>query len=209
MTSFFSLATIGGKSLALLEQLGYGGVFFLSFLDRATISLIPSEVLLPLYGFLIGKGIFSLMPVFLIISVGALLGEVVLYWIFAFGGRPFLEKYGKYFLVSKHDLGHLDRLVEKHGVALIFWGRFIPVARSIVAIPAGIARQGFKRFVFYSFFGMMPYNFFLIFLGQKTGENFSAFSPYFNITEKAALLILALLVIWYIYRHLKNRHLTH
>lgn len=193
----------------LLEQWGYGGAFFLSILDRVTVSLIPTEVLLPLYGILLGLGSFSFWPIFLIISIGAFAGELVLYWIFAKGGRPFLEKYGRYVLVYKHDLDHLDRLFAKHGTKLVFWGRFLPFARSIVAIPAGISRLNFKKFAFYSFWGMLPYNFFLLFLGEKTGENFAAIKPYFDIAESVAVLIVAGLVGWYIYRHLKKRHLTH
>lgn len=207
--SFLILNTIGQRSLELLEHWGYAGSFFLSILDRVTISLIPTEVLLPLYGFLIGQGKFSFLPIFVIISFGSLLGEVILYWIFAFGGRPFLEKYGKYFLVYKHDLDHLDRLFEKHGTKLVFFGRFLPIVRTLVALPAGIARLNFKKFSIYSFFGMLPYNFLLIFLGEKTGANFEKIKPIFDIAERVALWLLVLLVIWYIYRHLKKRHLTH
>lgn len=206
---FLILGTISAKSLEFLERWGYGGAFIMSALDRVTISLIPTEVLLPLYGFLIGKGAFSFWPIFLIISAGALLGEVVLYWIFAKGGRPFIEKYGKYFLVYQHDLDHLDRLFLKHGQKLVFWGRFLPVARAIVAIPAGISRLDIKKFSFYSFLGMLPYNFLLIVLGEKAGENFERFRPYFDTAEKVMLIILVLFVIWYIYRHLKRRHATH
>lgn len=207
--NFLIFGTIGAKSLEFLEKLGYGGVFFMSVLDRVTISLIPTEVLLPLYGFLVGQGVFSFLPVFVIISLGALVGETILYWISAKGGRPFLEKYGKYFLVYKHDLDHLDRLFAKHGQKLVFWGRLLPIARAIVAIPAGISRLNLRKFAIYSFLGMLPYNFLLIFLGQKTGENFDRFRPYFDVAEKIALGILALFIIWYVYRHLKNRHLTH
>lgn len=201
--------TIGTKSLEILERLGYGGAFFMSALDRITVALIPTEVLLPLYGFLVGRGVFSLIPLFLIISAGALIGEILLYLIFAKGGRPFVERYGKYFLVSKHDLDHLDRLFAKHGQKLVFWGRLLPVARAIVAIPAGISRLDIKKFSLYSFLGMLPYNFALILLGEKTGENFERFRPYFNAAEKIVLVVMILFVIWYIYRHLKSRHLTH
>lgn len=203
------VGTIGAKSLEFLEQWGYGGAFLLSILDRVSVSLIPTEVLLPLYGFLIGRGVFSLWLIFIIVSIGALVGELILYMIFAKGGRPFLEKHGKYFLVYKHDLEHLDRLFAKHGAKLVFWGRFLPFARSIVAIPAGITRLNFKKFAVYSFLGMLPYNFFLLFLGEKTGENFSLIKPYFDIAERIAVLIFTVFIIWYIYRHLKHRHATH
>ncbi len=205
----FIFGTIGGKSLELLERWGYGGAFLGSVLDRVTISLIPTEVLLPLYGFLIGRGVFSFLPIFVIISFGALVGEIILYWIFSKGGRPFLEKYGKYLLIYKHDLDHLDRLFLKHGQKLVFWGRLLPVARAIVAIPAGISRLEFKKFAFYSFLGMLPYNFLLIFLGEKTGENFEKFRPYFDVAEKVTLATLILFIAWYIVRHLRRKHATH
>ncbi|OGN03878.1 MAG: hypothetical protein A2831_03110 [Candidatus Yanofskybacteria bacterium RIFCSPHIGHO2_01_FULL_44_17] len=203
------LGTIGTQSLGLLERWGYGGAFFMSALDRITVALIPTEVLLPLYGFLIGRGSLSFLPAFIMISLGALAGEGVLYFIFAKGGRPFVEKYGKYFFVYKHDLEHLDRLFLKHGQKLVFWGRFLPVARAIVAIPAGISGINFKKFLVYSFLGMMPYNFLFIYLGQKAGESLEYFRAYLNIIENIALVTLALFVIWYIYRHLQRRHATH
>ena len=205
----FIFGTIGDKSLELLERWGYGGVFMWSVLDRVTISLIPTEVLLPLYGFLVGRNVFSFLPIFVIISFGALAGELILYWIFAKGGRPFLEKYGKYFLVYKHDLEHLDRLFLKHGQKFVFWGRFFPVARAIVAIPAGMSRTDVKKFAVYSFLGMLPYNFLLILLGERAGENFERFRPYFDVAEKAVLAVFVLFVIWYVYRHLRRKHATH
>ncbi|MBI2062767.1 MAG: DedA family protein [Candidatus Yanofskybacteria bacterium] len=207
MNLFFG--TIGVWSLELMERCGYGGAFLLSILDRVSISLIPTEVLLPLYGFLSGRGVFSLWVIFIIVSIGALIGELVLYMIFARGGRPFLEKYGRYFLIYKHDLDHLDRLVAKHGAKLVFYGRFLPFARSIVAIPAGVSRLNFKKFAVYSFLGMLPYNLFLLFLGKKTGENLSLIKPYFDVLERVAMLISAVFVFWYIYRHLKRKHATH
>lgn len=203
------LTKIGTKSLDLLESWGYLGAFFWSALDRISISLIPTEVLLPLYGFLISRGSFSFLPLFLIISIGSLMGEIVLYWIFSKGGRPIVERYGKYFLVYKHDLEHLDRLFAKHGQRFVFWGRLFPVARAIVAIPAGISRIDFKKFAIYSFLGMLPYNFGLIFLGVETGANFERFHPYFKIAEKLVLIALGVFIAWYIYSHLRNRHLTH
>ena len=195
--------------MELLERWDYGGVFLLSALDRVTISLIPSEVLLPLYGFLVRQGSFSFLPTFLIISVGSLLGEAILYWIFAWGGRWFFEKYGKYFWVYKHDLEHLDRLFSKHGAKFVFWGRFLPFARSIIAIPAGISRLGLRRFLIYSFLGMLPYNLLLIFLGYKIGENFGVIRPYLDVTEKIGIFVVMAFVTWYVYRHLEKRHATH
>ncbi|HXK35853.1 MAG TPA: DedA family protein [Candidatus Paceibacterota bacterium] len=203
------LFKIGEDSLGLLASVGYGGMFLLSLLDRATVFLIPSEVLLPLYGWLVGQGILSLWPTFLVISLGAIAGEVILFGIFYQGGRPFLERYGKYFLISQHDLNHLDRLFGKYGAQLVFWGRFLPVARALVAIPAGVSRMPFKEFTFYSFVGMLPYNFALIYLGAKLGERAAILSEYFHKFDYLGTGALVAFIAWYIYRHIKGKHLTH
>lgn len=201
--------TISAELFDLLSRWGYGGVFILGILDRITISLIPTEVLLPIYGFLVDSGKFDFWSTFWIVSFGSLIGEVILFWISTRLGREVVQRWGRYFFVSSHDLEHLDQLFAKHGMKIVFWGRFLPVARAIVAIPAGIGGMSLRRFTFYSFLGMLPYNFFLMFLGLKTGENIEFLSQYFVILERIAYAILAGAVAWYIYRHVKKGHATH
>lgn len=201
--------TVSEELLDLLSRWGYGGVFVLGALDRITISLIPSEILLPIYGFLVEMGRFDFWLTFCVISFGAVLGELVLFGLSAKLGREVVERWGRYFLVSKHDLEHLERLFAKHGTKIVFWGRFLPVARAIVAIPAGISGMGWRRFAVYSFLGMLPYNFGFILLGLKAGENIEFFRQYFGVLEKAAYVVLAVLVIWYIFRHIQKKHATH
>lgn len=188
---------------------GYTGVFFISLLDRVTISLIPTEVVLPLFGALISEGKFSFANILILVTIGSLLGEVILYYIALFVGRPFLEKYGKYILVSRHDLGHLDRLVEKYGTALVFWGRLLPAVRAFVALPAGISRFGIRKFILYSFLGMLPYNLLLIYLGLVAYNKVDILISYFNKFDYIVFLIIIFALVFYIYRHLKRRHLTH
>lgn len=207
---FFPIFKTASEELFdFLSRLGYGGVFVLGALDRITISLIPTEILLPIYGFLTGMGRLSFWLTLLIISIGAILGELVLFWVSAKLGREVVERWGRYFLVTKHELDHLDRLFAKHGAKIVFWGRFLPVARSIVAIPAGIGEMNWCRFAIYSFLGILPYNFALMILGLKAGKNIEFFRQYFGILEKTAYVILAVIAVWYIYRHKKMRHLTH
>lgn len=206
---FLFFKAVGAESLELLSRLGYGGVFVLGALDRVTISLIPTEVLLPMYGFLVERGRFSFWPTLWIINIGAIVGELVLFWVSAKVGRAVTERWGKYFFVSKHDLEHLDRLFAKHGSKIVFWVRLLPVGRAIVAIPAGIAKLNMGKFAFYSFLGMLPYNFLFLILGMKIGENISLFQSYFGLLNKAALIILGAAVAWYVYRHLKRRHASH
>lgn len=193
----------------MLERWGYGGVFIWGALDRITVSLIPTEVLLPLYGFLVAKGAFGFWLLFGIINIGALTGELVLFGVATKVGREVVERWGKFFLVTKHELEHLDRLFDRHGAKIVFLGRFLPVVRAIVAIPAGIAGISWRKFAIFSFLGMLPYNFLFIFLGLKLGENVSLVEPYLDALEKIAWAVLAILAGWYVYRHIGRKHATH
>ncbi len=183
----------------------------MSFLDRVLLSVVPSEVVLPLAGFLVGQGRLNFGVVILWVTVGNLIGDLVLYWASARGGRWILEKYGRYIFVSKHELDHTDQLFAKHGASLVMVGRLLPIVRTFIAIPAGIARMPLVKFVWYTIIGSLPYNLLLIFIGLKSGENWDKVRP---ILEKIELMIGGVLVIGfilYLYRHLqKNRkHLTH
>src|SRR3989338_5208688 len=138
LSSFIEL--IGSQSAELMAASGYPGLFILALLDRVLLSLLPSELILPVAGWLVTTGQFSFWPVLLWITVGCLLGDLLLYWLAAHGGRWLLERYGRYVLISKHDLEHTDRLFAKHGGKLVIIGRLLPIVRSFVAIPAGVAR---------------------------------------------------------------------
>lgn len=133
----------------------------------------------------------------------------MLFWISVKVGRAVVERWGKYFFVSQHDLDHLDRLFAKYGSKIVFWARLLPVGRAIVAIPAGIAKLNIGKFVLYSFLGMLPYNFLFIILGVKVGRNINLLQSYLGVLNKIAFIILGIAVAWYVYRHLKKRHASH
>ncbi len=194
----------------LIGRSGYPGIFLSSFLDRATIFLVPAEIIIPIFGLLIAQGKFSFASVFILVTLGNLLGNFFLYWISFKGGRPILEKYGKYFLISKHDLEHSEKIFSKYGDKIILIGYFLPtVFRSLAPIPAGIFRMDRNKFLLYTFFGSMPLNFIYIFVGIKAGENWDLLLSYFEKLNSVIIVVLVLLVIWYIYRHLKGRHIAH
>lgn len=197
------------KSLELLERGGYGALFLLSILDRVLLSLIPAEVILPFAGFLVGTGQFDLTSVFLIVTVGNLIGDLVLFIVAAKGGRWILEKYGRYFFVSKHDLEHTDQMFAAHGGRLVILGRLIPIVRTFIAIPAGIAQMPLLKFIGYTVVGSLPWNVALIFIGLKSGENWNVIKPY---TDKIDILLagaVLAIIIWYVVRHRRHKHLTH
>lgn len=194
----------------LIGTLGYSGIFFLALLDRLTVFLIPAEIVQPAFGILISRGTFSFWPVVIWMNVGSFLGNILLYLIFLKGGRSFLERYGRYFLISKHELGHLDRWFLKYGDKLVWIGYLIPTSvRSLVPILAGIARMSFNKFSFYTLLGFLPLNFLYLFIGIKAGDNLNKILGYFEKFNYVVIAVIIILVIWYMYRHKTGRHLTH
>lgn len=207
-----AIQNIVSRSLELMANGGYTGVFLLSFLDRFLMSLLPAELVLPFAGVLVGQGRLELWPVIALVTLGNLFGDLALYWLSASGGRWLLEKYGRYILISKHDLDHTDRLFAKHGGKLVIIGRLLPIVRAFVAIPAGVARMPFWRFVGYTAVGSVPFNLFLIFAGLKSEQNWEQIQSWFDNFDKIELFTagaIGLAIVWYIYRHIKRRHLTH
>ena len=157
----------------VVESMGYPGVFLLIALE-STLVPIPSELVMPFAGYLAGRGSFSLPVIMIINSAAALVGSGICYFIGAKGGKPFLERYGKFFLLRKHDLEKTERVFAKHGKWVVLIGRFIPVVRHIISIPAGIARMPLKTFFLQTFIGSTIWGGFLILLGYYLGDNWEA-----------------------------------
>lgn len=157
----------------VVETMGYPGVFILIALE-STLVPIPSELVMPFAGYLAGRGSFSLPVIMIINSAAALVGSGLCYFIGAKGGKPFLERYGKFFLLRKHDLEKTERVFAKHGKWVVLIGRFIPVVRHIISIPAGIARMPLKTFFLQTFIGSTIWGGFLILLGYYLGDNWEA-----------------------------------
>src|ERR1043166_5354166 len=108
---------------------------------ESTLFPIPSEVVMPFAGYLASQGEFSLPVILVINSVAALVGSCISYWIGVVGGRPFLAKYGKYFLVRQHDIVRTEAFFARHGKTTIFIARLLPVIRHVISVPAGVARM--------------------------------------------------------------------
>jgi|SRR3989338_479657 len=204
------LSLLVERAVGTLGDFGYPGVFILSFLDRLTVFLIPAEIVLPAFGVLISKGAFLFWPVFVWVTIGNFLGNLALYFIFLKGGRSFLEKYGRYVLISKHELNHLDRWFLKHGDKIVFVGYLIPAAvRSLIPIPAGLSKMNLSKFSFYTFAGSLPLNFLYLVVGIKAGNNLNKILGYFEKINYFIVGVLVVFVIIYVYNHIKGRHLTH
>src|SRR5881394_1540346 len=121
--------------VATISTLGYGGVVLLMAIESACIPL-PSEIIMPFSGYLVSRGEMNLWAVGVAGAVGCVLGSLLVYWAGMYGGRPFIEKYGRYILLSRHDLDLADRWFSKYGEAIVFTSRLLPAIRTFIAFPA-------------------------------------------------------------------------
>jgi membrane protein DedA with SNARE-associated domain len=195
---------LAGFIIAGISALDYWGVGLMMAIESACIPL-PSEIIMPFSGYLVFKGQFSLWGITIAGALGCLAGSVLAYWVGALGGRAFLEKYGKYILITKHDLNLADRFFNKYGSSAIFFSRMLPVIRTFISLPAGIAKMNFSKFCLYTFFGSLPFCYFLGYLGKKLGENWNTLGVYFHKFDLVIGIIILIGIIWFVKRHLNIR----
>ena len=132
--------------VATIAKLGYSGIVLLMAIESACIPL-PSEIIMPFSGYLVSRGEMNLWMVGIAGAVGCVLGSLVAYWVGMYGGRPVIEKYGRYILLSRHDLDLADRWFSKYGDVIVFVSRLLPAVRTLIAFTAGVARMNLTRFV--------------------------------------------------------------
>src|SRR6266566_1588996 len=146
------ISVLAGFIIATISTLGYGGIVLLMAIESACVPL-PSEIIMPFSGYLVFTGELTLWGIALAGALGCVLGSLVAYYVGYYGGRRLAEKYGKYLLISPHDLALADRWFQKRGDITIFVGRLLPVVRTFIAFPAGVARMNLWRFNLYTFVG--------------------------------------------------------
>jgi membrane protein DedA with SNARE-associated domain len=162
---------------------------------------------MPFSGYLVSKGEMTLWGVSVAGAVGCVLGSLVAYWVGMYGGRPFIEKYGRYILLSRHDLNIADRWFAKYGEAIVFISRLLPAIRTFIAFPAGVARMNLTRFVIYTFAGSLPWCLGLAYVGQKLGEQWDkddTLRTWFHRFDFLIGIAGLLFVGWWIWRHIKH-----
>ena len=175
----------------LVRAGGYPAVFVLIMLE-STLVPIPSELVMPFAGFMAWKGEFSLPVILVINSVAALIGSSICYGIGVVGGKPFLVNYGKYFLVRRHDIDRTEAFFARHGKKTILIGRFLPVIRHVISVPAGIARMPMPGFLLQTFLGATIWGGCLILVGYYVGANWE---PLARTLKRVDLLIGTILVL--------------
>ena len=199
------------KILALLvgfiASTGYAGVLILMAIQSACIPL-PSEVIMPVAGYALAHGQWQLILLATIGSIGANLGSIPAYWVGAKGGRPMVERFGRYVLLNGHDLDLAERFFNKYGSITVLVGRLLPIVRTFIALPAGIAKMNQVRFHVYTFIGSWPWCYALAYIGMTLGSKFNTDPRFKAVFQRFHLGVEAVLVagvIWFVVSHWKNR----
>ncbi len=187
----------------VIGSLGYAGIVALMGIESACIPL-PSEIIMPFAGYLVYKGQFSLLWAATAGAIGCNVGSVVAYWIGAWGGRPLVQRYGRWVLMSHHDLGRMTHFFERYGTITVLLGRLLPVVRTFIAFPAGVARMPQFRFHIYTFLGSWPWCFGLAYVGMKLGEKWHTdprFHEAFHRFHLVVELALVASIVWFVWTH--------
>ena len=190
--------------ISTISTLGYAGILLTMAIESACIPL-PSEIIMPFSGYLVTTGQFTMLGVTLAGAIGNVIGSIAAYYAGVWGGRPFVERYGPYFLMSHRDLDIADRWFAKYGEAAVFFSRMLPVIRTFISLPAGIARMHFPRFVLFTFIGSIPWCYALAYVGVKMGQQWDQLREYFHEFDVVIGIGLALLIGYFLWSHWPRR----
>jgi membrane protein DedA with SNARE-associated domain len=201
------ITALAGFIIAVISKTGYLGVVLLMAIESACIPL-PSEIIMPFAGYLVYTGRFNLFWAATAGAIGCNLGSVIAYEIGCYGGRPLVERYGSHIFLGKHELEMAERFFKRFGAAAVFFGRLLPVVRTFIALPAGIARMPRLRFHLYTFAGSWPWCFMLAWVGMKLGEQWDKdprLKQWFHRLDLLIVLVLLAAVTWFVWSRWKGR----
>jgi membrane protein DedA with SNARE-associated domain len=186
---------------------GYASVILLMAIQSACIP-IPSEVIMPLAGYALAHTQLQLIILATVASLASNLGSIPAYWVGAKGGRPMVERYGSMMLLSRRDLDLVDHFFSKYGSITVLIGRMLPIVRTFIAFPAGVAKMNQLRFHLYTFIGSWPWCYALAWVGMKLGASWNTnpqFKAIFHRFHLAVEVVLVVGAVWFITSHWKNR----
>ena len=183
----------------LIGAWGLPAVFLLMLLESACIP-VPSEAIMPFAGFAVSEGDMSLFSITVAGVLGNLVGSWIAYWVGLYGGRPFIDRWGKYVLLRHHHVELAERWFARYGPAAVFFSRMLPIVRTFISLPAGVARMPFWKFTLYTLLGCIPWVLMLGFVGVKLGEHWEDIRPYLHYADYAVVAALVAIVLWWALR---------
>lgn len=195
------ISAVAGFIIATIGGMGYRGIVLLMAIESACIPL-PSEIVMPFSGYLVFTGKLNLWAVALAGAVGCVLGSLLAYYVGLQGGRPLLRKYGRFLLISQRDMDLADRWFERYGEITIFASRLLPVVRTFISFPAGVARMRLMRFVVLTFLGSYIWSLGLAWVGFKLGQHWDTLGVYFHRFDAVIVAAAVVVLVWYVRRHM-------
>jgi membrane protein DedA with SNARE-associated domain len=196
--------SIAAIATHVIQSLGYVGIFILMVMESMVLP-VPSEAVMPFAGFLVADASLSAAWVVLAATLGSIAGSMASYAIGLYGGRPFLNRFGKYLLLNKEDLEWTDRFFRRNGSPTILISRFIPIVRHLISIPAGLARMRLAPFAVFTVAGAGLWNAFLTWCGYVLRRNWERIMTYSHYIDIAVIVIGCVLVALFIWKHLARR----
>ncbi|AGA69521.1 putative membrane-associated protein [Desulfitobacterium dichloroeliminans LMG P-21439] len=198
------LGQLGEFVVQLISSLGYFGVFLAMAIESACIPL-PSEIILPFTGYMVYLGHFDFWTATLAATLGNLFGGVVAYYVGVRGGRPFIQRYGHYIFIKEKELKWTERLFSKHGEVTVLVGRMLPIIRTFISLPAGIAKMNPVKMAVYTVLGALPWCMFLIIVGEKLGANWNSLKPLFHRLDLLIGILLLFGIGYWLLMRIKHR----
>jgi membrane protein DedA with SNARE-associated domain len=198
------LTKVAELVIKIISDTGYFGIASLMAIESACIP-VPSEIIMPFAGFLTISGKLSLLLVIIWGAFGNLFGSIIAYVVGVYGGRPFIDKYGKYVLIGKDELDKSQRFFNKYGSISVFFSRLLPMVRTFISLPAGIARMPFAKFCVYTFIGSFFWSGFLVYVGVFLGENWQSIEVYFRKFDWLVAVLLVVGIVYFLYKKFKNK----
>ncbi len=197
------LSLLASFIIASISAFGYAGIVAMMAIESACIPL-PSEIIMPFSGYLVSQGRFTVFGTALAGAIGCVVGSVVAYAVGRYGGRTFVWKYGKYILISHHDIALADRWFNRYGQWVVFFSRLLPVIRTFISLPAGIAKMPFWPFVIYTFAGSLPWCYALSYVGFRMGAHWDTLGVYFHRFDAAIGVAIVAGAVWWVWRHVSH-----
>lgn len=203
---FSPLEYLANTAIYLIESLGYWGIFLAMTIESACIPL-PSEIIMPFAGYVVWEGKMTLWGITLAGTLGNLFGSLIAYYVGLKGGRPLLEKYGKYILITKSKLNLADEWFAKYGHEAVLISRLLPGLRTFISLPAGITQMDLKKFIIYTIVGSLPWCFALGYIGVLMGPHWEVIKSYMHIFDLIVGIGVVVFLAYLLYHYRGKEHI--